>query len=83
MPLWLQLLSVSTPAALALIAVVWRMGVLHNEVKNIATMIEPIPKMAEDIAYLKGIDDGKRQAAVVALTEHLTPSQRRKVSAAL
>lgn len=83
MPLWLAILFGAVPGVMGLVVAFFRMGAVHNELKNIAARIEPLTQMASDIAYLKGIEDGKKQASVQALTEHLTADRRpRRVAAA-
>lgn len=72
MPIWLAIAFGSVPGVLGLVVAVWRMGALHNEVKTIKEWIAPLPQMASDIAYLKGVSDGRKEAAAQTLAEQLT-----------
>jgi hypothetical protein len=79
MPTWLEILFGAIPGVLGLVGALWRMGEMHNELRNIVERIAPVPQMAQDIAYLKGRLDGT-DVERLSGTGHRTP-RARKVSA--
>lgn len=58
MPVWLMIAFGSVPGSVALFVAIWRMGAMHNELKNMGDRLEPLDQMGKDIAYLKGRQDG-------------------------
>lgn len=79
MPVWLQYLAAfgGGSGLLALVGSAIGFGRLLGAVDAIKEKVAAIPQMAEDIAFLKGVNDGKKAAAVEALTEHIAPEPRR------
>ncbi len=87
MPIWAIILSLVIAAVpgLAGLGVAWfRMGVLHTEVRTntnlTAELITTTGKLVEDVAYLKGVEQGKQQVAAQLLLDNIAtiPARQRK-----
>ena len=71
MPLWLSILLAGLPGAFGLVGAFIYLGGMRRDVHDLTKRSEGWDQLKTDVSYIRGVLDGKREAIVETLADHL------------